>query len=103
LVGGCTAQLAQQQRAIRCKILLPKLKFAVCALCAPSTRPPACLPADLVALLQASRLPLVQLLAGEMAGGERGAQQGPGDRKGSQTVGARFRDQLRDLVQRLDA
>jgi hypothetical protein len=56
-----------------------------------------------VALLQASRLPLVQLLAGEMSGGERGAQPGPGDRKGSQTVGARFRDQLRDLVQRLDA
>lgn len=53
------------------------------------------LPADLVALLQASRSPLVQVLAAEM---ERGQ-----DRKGSQTVGARFRDQLRDLIQRLDA
>ena len=52
------------------------------------------LPADLVALLQASSAPLVQLLAAEM---ERGQE-----RRGSQTVGARFRDQLRDLIQRLD-
>ncbi|PRW61206.1 myosin-1-like isoform X1 [Chlorella sorokiniana] len=50
---------------------------------------------DLVALLQASSAPLVQLLAAEM---ERGQE-----RRGSQTVGARFRDQLRDLIQRLDA
>ena len=51
--------------------------------------------ADLVALLQASSAPLVQLLAAEM---ERGQE-----RRGSQTVGARFRDQLRDLIHRLDA
>lgn len=58
---------------------------------------PACLPApaDLVELLQASAAPLVQVLAAEM---ERGQE-----RRGSQTVGARFRDQLRDLMQRLDA
>lgn len=57
--------------------------------------PAAPLLADLVALLQASSAPLVQRLAAEM---ERGQE-----RRGSQTVGARFRDQLRDLIQRLDA
>lgn len=46
-------------------------------------------------LLQASSAPLVQLLAAEM---ERGKE-----RRGSQTVGARFREQLRDLIHRLDA
>lgn len=46
-------------------------------------------------LLQASGASLVQVLAGDMQVAQ--------DRKGSQTVGARFRDQLRDLMQRLDA
>ncbi|KAL4423973.1 hypothetical protein ABPG75_001274 [Micractinium tetrahymenae] len=50
---------------------------------------------DLVVLLQASSAPLVQLLAGDLQAAQ--------DRKGSQTVGARFCDQLRDLMQRLDA
>lgn len=57
---------------------------------------PPPLAADLVQLLQGSQEPLVQALAGEMLR----AQQ---DKKGSQTVGARFREQLRDLIQRLDA
>lgn len=48
-----------------------------------------------MALLQGSHEPLVQALAREMASGQ--------ERKGSQTVGARFREQLRDLIQRLDA
>ena len=48
-----------------------------------------------MALLQGSRAPLVAELGGEL---EAGAE-----RRGSQTVGARFRDQLRDLMQRLDA
>ena len=71
----------------RCHTL--RLRTTLPLPCTPS------LPADLVALLQASAAPLVQLLAAEM---ERGQE-----RRGSQTVGARFRDQLRDLIQRLDA
>lgn len=53
--------------------------------------------ADLVELLAASSAPLAAALAAEMEGGAGG------ERRGSATVGARFRDQLRDLVQRLDA
>ena len=41
-----------------------------------------------------SQAPLLQLLAGELARVQ--------ERKGAQTVGSRFRDQLRDLLQRLD-
>ena len=48
-----------------------------------------------MALLQASGAPLVQALAAEVAAGQ--------ERRGSSTVGAQFRDQLRDLIQRLDA
>ncbi len=51
--------------------------------------------ADLVLLLRGSQEPLVQALAVEMA-----LEQ---DRKGTQTVGSRFRAQLQDLIQRLDA
>lgn len=48
-----------------------------------------------MALLQSSSAPLVQLLAEEVQVGQ--------DRKGMQTVGARFREQLRDLMLRLDS
>ncbi|PSC73257.1 myosin-1-like [Micractinium conductrix] len=50
---------------------------------------------DLVALLQDSSAPLVQALAGELQRGQ--------EKRGSQTLGARFREQLRDLVARLDS
>ena len=50
--------------------------------------------ADLVGVMLGSQAPLLQLLAGELARVQ--------ERKGAQTVGSRFRDQLRDLLQRLD-
>ncbi|KAK9866994.1 hypothetical protein WJX84_009703, partial [Apatococcus fuscideae] len=49
---------------------------------------------DLVGVMLGSQAPLLQLLAGELARIQ--------ERKGAQTVGSRFRDQLRDLLQRLD-
>lgn len=51
--------------------------------------------ADLVALLRGSKEQLVQQLAEEVVGG------GP-ERRTSQTVASRFRDQLRRLMERLE-
>lgn len=50
--------------------------------------------ADLVGVMLGSHAPLLQLLAEDLARVQ--------ERKGAQTVGSRFRDQLRDLLQRLD-
>ena len=52
------------------------------------------LPADLVELLTTSRQGLVADLAPELAA--------VSERRGKGTVAARFREQLRDLVQRLE-
>ncbi len=52
------------------------------------------LAADLVGVMLGSHGPLLQLLAEDLARVQ--------ERKGAQTVGSRFRDQLRDLLQRLD-
>jgi myosin-5 len=49
---------------------------------------------DLAAVLAGAGCGLVAALAGELAVGQ--------ERRGAQTVGARFRDQLRDLIARLD-
>ena len=51
-------------------------------------------PADLVAMLEGSREELVAGLAREMAAGQAG--------RASNSVAARFRDQLRDLIARLN-
>lgn len=98
LSKGVCRQRCRGWRAGRCSRLVQRACIA-----APLQRPQrahllllACPPlADLVALLQASDAPMVQVLAAEM---ERGQE-----RRGSQTVGSRFRDQLRDLIARLDA
>ena len=50
--------------------------------------------ADLVRVMQASQQPLLA----QMAVGIAAAQ----DKRGSQTVGFRFREQLQDLITRLD-
>ncbi|KAK9810086.1 hypothetical protein WJX72_004563 [[Myrmecia] bisecta] len=49
---------------------------------------------DLVELMETSGEPLLQHLAAEIAKTQ--------EKRGSQTVGSRFRDQLKDLIQRLD-
>lgn len=50
--------------------------------------------ADLVQLMLGSQQPLLAKLAVDVAGAQ--------DKRGSQTVGNRFREQLQDLITRLD-
>ena len=67
---------------------VPAGKRSTCPLC--SVVPAA----DLIELLHASQQGLMQQLAVHIAAGQ--------EKKSAQTVGSRFRDQLKDLIARLD-
>ena len=53
-----------------------------------------CLGADLVKMMTDSKQPLLNMLAVDIAKSQ--------EKRGSQTVGFRFREQLQDLISRLD-